>query len=239
LPILAINLGWECPQHHRIGYCTLDNAANNDTAVRSLGGLFDFDAEERRLRCGSHFNHLIVQAMIYGLGSKAVSIRELLGQYGDRDFNNDENTNSGDGDSGDSGDAGDSDSYALFTAVDGLSFESDFKDEDADSTADEDEDYDTQFPAIAALIFSRITTITLAKYRRDGPFGKLRTIGVLLRKSSQLKSAFNDAQQAVTPGQPPLAWVHNVATRWSSDYAMAKRSQRLKRTINRLFIDIE
>jgi hypothetical protein len=149
--------------------------------------------------------------MIYGLGSKAVSIRELLGQYGDRDFNNDENTNFGDGDS--SG-AGDSDNYALFTAINGLNFESNFKDEDANSTADENKDYDTQFPAIAALIFLRITTITLAKYRRDGPFGKLRTIDVLLRKNSQLKSAFNDAQKAITPDQPPLAWVHNVVIRW-------------------------
>jgi hypothetical protein len=140
--------------------------------------------------------------MIYGLGSKAISIRKLLGQYGDRDFNNDENTNSGDGDSGD---AGDSDSYALFTAIDRLSFESDFKNKNANFTANENENYDTQFPTIAALIFLRIITITLAKYRRDGPFGKLRTIGVLLRKSSQFKSAFNDAQQAVTPGQPPLA----------------------------------
>jgi hypothetical protein len=175
-----------------------------------LGGLFDFDAEERRFRCGPHFIHFIVQAMIYGLGSKAVRIMKLLGQYGDRDFNNDKNTNSGDGDSGD---AGDSDSCVLFTAINRLNFESDFKYEDANFTADENENYNTQFPAIAALIFLRITIITLAKYRRDGPFGKFRTIGVLLRKSSQLKSAFNDAQQAITFGQPPLAWVHNVATR--------------------------
>jgi hypothetical protein len=174
--------------------------------------------------------------MIYGLGLKAVSIRELLGQYGDGDFNNDENTNSGDSDAGDAGDA---DNNALFIAINGLSFESDFKDEDADSTADENEDYDTQFLAIAAPISSRITITTLAKYRRDGPFSKLHTIGILLRKSSQLKSAFNDAQQEVNPAQPPLAWVHNVAIGWSSDYAMAERALRLKRALNGLFIDIE
>jgi hypothetical protein len=175
-----------------------------------LDGLFDFNAEERRFRCGPHFIHFIVQAMIYGFGSKAISIKELLGQYGDWDFNNDENTNSGDGDFSD---ASDSDSYILFTAINGLNFESNFKNEDANSTADENEDYNTQFPAITALTFLRITTITLAKYRRDSPFEKLRTINVLLRKSSRFKSAFNDAQQAVTPGQPPLAWVYNVATR--------------------------
>jgi hypothetical protein len=114
----------------------------------------------------------------------------LLGQYSDRDFNNDENTNFG---NGDSGDAGDFDNYTLFIAINRLNFESDFKNKDADFTADENKDYDTQFPVIAVLIFLRIIIITLAKYRRDSPFGKLRTIGVLLRKNSQFKSAFNDA----------------------------------------------
>jgi hypothetical protein len=62
---------------------------------------------------------------------------------------------------------------------------------------------------------------------------------VLLRKSSQLKEAFFAAQRAVCPGEPPLAWIHNVATRWSSDYAMAERALQLRRALSRLFIDIE
>jgi hypothetical protein len=174
--------------------------------------------------------------MIYGLGSKAVDIQDLLGQHGDQDSDDDENTNSHADDT--DYDAGDD---ALLTAVDELSSNPEFEnEEDADSVvAEEDEDYDTQVPAIAAPIPTRITTTSLAKYRRDGPFGKLHAIGVLFRKSSQLKDAFNAAQQAVTPGQPPLAWIHNVATHWSSDFAMAERALRLKRALNRLIIDIE
>jgi hypothetical protein len=102
-----------------------------------------------------------------------------------------------------------------------------------------EEEYNTQFPAIAAPVPICINTESLAKYRHDGPFGKLYAIGVLFRRSSQLKDAFYAAQQAVNPGQPPLAWVHNVATRWPSDYAMAERALRLKRALNRLFMDAE
>jgi hypothetical protein len=44
--------------------------------------------------------------MIYGHGSKAINIQELLGHYGDRDFGGDENTDfeAGDGDGGDDSD---------------------------------------------------------------------------------------------------------------------------------------
>jgi hypothetical protein len=54
----------------------------------------------------------------------------------------------------------------------------------------EDDDYDTQIPAIAAEIPIYIIITSLAKFRRDGPFGKLHAFGVLLRKSTQLKQAF-------------------------------------------------
>jgi hypothetical protein len=152
LAILANNLR-NGHNTHSIGYCTLDNAANNDTAVRSLGELYNF---ERRLRCSLHFIHLTVQVMIYGYGSKAIDIRELLGHHGDRDFGNDENTDSeaSDGDGGN-----DSDDNAFFNAIDQLGFDSSLEGEDADSMA-EDDDYDTQIPAIAASIPTHITTIT-------------------------------------------------------------------------------
>jgi hypothetical protein len=174
----------------------------------------------------------MVQAIIYGLGSKAVNIRDLLGQHSDRDFENNENTNSRNNNAGDN---------VLITAVNELSCNSDFENEEnADSmVTEEDEDYNTQVPAIATPIPTYITTTSLAKYTRDGPFGKLHAIDVLFRKSSQLKDAFYAAQRAINPGQPPLAWIHNVATRWSSNYAMAEKALRLKRALNRLFIDIE
>jgi hypothetical protein len=134
--------------------------------------------------------------LIYGHGSKAIDIRELLGHHGDRDFGDDENTGS-EADNGDSGDDGDD--SAFFNAIDQLGFNSSLEDEDANFMA-EDNDYDIQIPAIAALIPAHITTISLAKFRRDGPFGKLHSIGVLLRKSSQLKQAFVAAQIAVNLG---------------------------------------
>jgi hypothetical protein len=126
----------------------------------------------------------------------------------------------------------------FFNAVNQLGFNSSLKDENADFMA-EDNDYNTQIPAIAASIPAHITTISLAKFRRDGPFGKLHSIGVLLRKNSQLKQAFIAAQIAVNPGQQPLAWVHNVITRWSSNYAIAARVLQLRRALNKLFMNVK
>jgi hypothetical protein len=72
---------------------------------------------------------------------------------------------------------------------------------DADSTVEDDDDCNTQVPAIAATVPTHITTTPLATYRRDGPFGKLHAIGVIFRKSSQLKDAFFAAQLAINPDQ--------------------------------------
>jgi hypothetical protein len=89
-------------------------------------------------------------------------------------------------------------------AVNQLGFNSNLKNKNADFMA-KNNDYDIQIPAIAALIPAHITTISLAKFRRDSPFGKLHSIDVLLRKNSQLKQALIAAQIAVNPGQQPLA----------------------------------
>jgi hypothetical protein len=96
-----------------------------------------------------------------------------------------------------------------------------------DEQDDEDDD---------ASIVPSITPESLDRYRKDGPFGKLHNIGVHLRQSSQLQQAFRDSQQ---PCNATLAWVHNVATRWSSDYAMATRALQLRGPLTRLFADIE
>jgi hypothetical protein len=104
---------------------------------------------------------------------------------------------------------------------------------------EKNEDYNTQVPAIAIPILTHITITSLAKYTRDGPFGKLHAIGVLFRKNNQLKNAFYAAQRAINPGQPLLAWIYNVATRWFFNYAIAEKALRLKRAFNKLFIDIK
>jgi hypothetical protein len=60
----------------RLGYCTLDNAANNGTAMEALAAEFDFDSNERRIRCAPHFLDLTTKAMMYG--SKRDDFNELL-----------------------------------------------------------------------------------------------------------------------------------------------------------------
>ena len=55
----------------KIGYFTLDNAANNDTALVFLSkhlqelGVY-FDPIEHRLRCIGHIINLVVKALLYG-----------------------------------------------------------------------------------------------------------------------------------------------------------------------------
>lgn len=64
---LATELGFE----EEIGYCTLDNASNNDTAMNELERFqndldISFIATERRLRCLGHTINLSVQAFLWG-----------------------------------------------------------------------------------------------------------------------------------------------------------------------------
>lgn len=51
---------------NRIGYFTLDNATNNDTAMEALAYEFDFDQCERRIRYAPYFLNLAVKTMMYG-----------------------------------------------------------------------------------------------------------------------------------------------------------------------------
>jgi hypothetical protein len=91
-------------------------------------------------------------------------------------------------------------------------------------------------PHIAGGALTYITAKSLNRYRKDGPFGKLHNIGVHFRQNSQLLQAFRNAQQ---PCKTPLAWIHNVAIRWSLDCAMATRALELRVPLTRLFADIE
>jgi hypothetical protein len=49
-----------------IRYFVLDNASNNDTAVKSLAKEFSFIASERRLQCCCHILNLGAQLVIWG-----------------------------------------------------------------------------------------------------------------------------------------------------------------------------
>ncbi|PZC87942.1 hypothetical protein A1F95_11148, partial [Pyrenophora tritici-repentis] len=49
-----------------VGYFVLNNASNNDTAVKSLAEEFNFTTSERRLRCCCHILNLGAQLVIWG-----------------------------------------------------------------------------------------------------------------------------------------------------------------------------
>ncbi|KAI3332714.1 hypothetical protein F4824DRAFT_503921 [Ustulina deusta] len=68
--------------------------------------------------------------------------------------------------------------------------------------------------------------------------GKLHNIGVFIRSSSQIQEEFFRAQISIDPENTPLAWVHNVCTRWQSDEAMAARALEKRQAINRMLLQV-
>ncbi|OAA37034.1 Ribonuclease H-like protein [Metarhizium rileyi] len=202
----------------RIGYYTLDNATNNDTAMEALAAEFDFDKDERRIRCAPHFLNLAVRAMMYG--SKKDNFDELLAHWGDKDFMTEED-----------------EQRQLSDAINELAADEDFgvpsleETFELDMVADERQD---QYP-----LPETINAEEVDKYRKFGPFGKLHNIGIALRMSSQLLEDFYEAQRQTAPTEPTHTWVQNVCTRWQSDEAMASRALLKRTALNRMFSIIE
>jgi hypothetical protein len=56
--------------------------------MEALAAEFDFDSNERRIRCAPHFLDLTTKAMMYG--SKRDDFNELLLHWGDKDFMSEE-----------------------------------------------------------------------------------------------------------------------------------------------------
>ena len=54
-----------------MGYFTLDNAGNNDTAMEVIAGELGFDSTQRRVRCIGHIINLVVKALLFGKDAKA------------------------------------------------------------------------------------------------------------------------------------------------------------------------
>ena len=201
------------------GYCTLDNAGNNDTAMAKLGELFHFDAEERRIRCAPHIINLVTKSIIYGSRSDDFSV--LLEGLGDHITDNNE---------------------LLDQALRRLPVEDSVDEDAADVDGAEAEDIDDMSDHTDTIISSApgiITMESMDQYRRSGPGGKLHNIGVFLRRSSQLLVAFQEAQKEADPTKAPLAWIHNVGTQWESDHDMFQRALDLRLGIERFFYNIE
>jgi hypothetical protein len=151
--------------NHRIGYFTLDNAINNDTAVQALASRYGFNENERRIRYAPHFIHLTVKALFYGEESKDVQMKDLLDDLDSATLNEKEAAT------------------RLVTANEPPA-EEDFTSESEQDNENND-----------VSSFFYITPESLDQYRKDGPFGKLHNIGVHLRQSSQLQQAFREAQK--------------------------------------------
>jgi hypothetical protein len=54
----------------------LDNAYNNDAAVKKLGSKYGFVASHRRLRCAAHTINLVGQAVMFGSNKDAFDNEE-------------------------------------------------------------------------------------------------------------------------------------------------------------------
>ncbi|KAI1874248.1 uncharacterized protein JN550_002827 [Neoarthrinium moseri] len=210
-----------------VGYFTLDNATNNDTCIEALSKVYLFKPDERRIRCAPHTINLAVRSMMYGDGAKKTDFHELLGKF-----------------QADSGPSGEGEMQNLREAIQMIGDDEywDEHQEEVLAAADEDDilaaDAVSDFPAVSAEIPALVNASSLEQYRKSGPFGKLHNIGVCLRLSSQLTDRWMKCQQAVDPNHPPLAWRHNVATRWLSDEGMAARALTKRPALDRLLTEV-
>ncbi|KAM4067718.1 restless-like transposase [Hirsutella rhossiliensis] len=55
----------------KVGYITLDNAGNMDTATEEIAEALGFDPKKRRVRCFGHVLNLVVKALLFGHKSDA------------------------------------------------------------------------------------------------------------------------------------------------------------------------
>jgi hypothetical protein len=55
----------------KVGYMTLDNAGNMDTATEELPRALGVDSKQRRIRCFGHVLNLVVKALLFGQNPKA------------------------------------------------------------------------------------------------------------------------------------------------------------------------
>jgi hypothetical protein len=55
----------------KLGYFILNNAYNNNAAIKNLGSKYSFIASHRRLRCAAHTINLVDQAVMFSLNKDA------------------------------------------------------------------------------------------------------------------------------------------------------------------------
>jgi hypothetical protein len=72
--VIEVIEAYEIPDE-KIGYFTLDNAPNNDTALDTIGERFKFSSRARRGRCFGHVINLVVKAILFGKDADAFESR--------------------------------------------------------------------------------------------------------------------------------------------------------------------
>jgi hypothetical protein len=174
---------WELDD--KLGFFTLDNATNNDTAMEVIGDNFGFDGTERRLRCAPHCINRVVRAMLYG--NETQSLADALDDTPEiYDADGDEE------------------------AVDAALQEAlDEDQEDAFGINEPDDDYidagivvghPLELPQFTYPISEVIDHESCARFRKKGPIGKIHNVGVALRKSPRLRKMYLQAQVSQSVG---------------------------------------
>ena len=69
----------------KLGYFMMDNAKENDVAIRALAQTFPINEKKQRLRCAGHIINLITKALLFGKGVGKFQ-KELLGASDDATF---------------------------------------------------------------------------------------------------------------------------------------------------------
>jgi hypothetical protein len=75
--VVKVNRDFEIKEE-QLGYFMLDNASNNDTALREIAETFGFDKGERRLRCAGHIINLVARHILFGFDPDLFEAEELL-----------------------------------------------------------------------------------------------------------------------------------------------------------------
>jgi|SRR5579871_587557 len=70
---------------HNLGAFMMDNARDNDTALKELATRYDIDVDSSRLRCLGHIINLVVKALLFGKGVSKLE-RQLAGASFDEAF---------------------------------------------------------------------------------------------------------------------------------------------------------
>ena len=233
-----------------VGYYTLDNESKNRTTMVKIGEKLGFDSPNRQISCAPHALQLVIRALLYGDGCKRLPLDQVLETWLQEDFTNEREENEAlkrafgavavnlEEEGEDDDDLDQQDSASEDGNGDDSGDTDPFSDGSESGGEEEIQVSEAEVEALAGtfdyLTPNQITTKTMAKHQKNGPFGKLHNHGNCFHRSSQLVGALRQIQRDLDPQATVKEWIQNNTTRWQSDEAMAARALELKQAINRL-----